>query len=101
MATHDGAPLDLGRLIGAFDRHGVKYLLCGGAAATAYGAERSTEDADCVVAREQVNLDRLAAAIRELNARLRVAGMTDEEAKLLPVQIDGATLADLSITTWM
>jgi hypothetical protein len=39
--------------------------------------------------------------MRELNASLRVAGMTDEEAKLLPVQIDGATLADLSVATWM
>ncbi len=101
MATNDGPPLDLGRLIGAFDRHGVKYLVCGGVAATAYGAERPTEDADCVVSRERTNLDRLAEAMRELNARLRVARMTDSEAKLLPVQIDGATLADLSITTWM
>jgi len=101
MATNDGPPLDLGRLIGAFDRHGVKYLLCGGAAATAYGAERPTEDADCVVSRERANLDRLAEAMRELNARLRVARMTDTEAKLLPVQIDGPTLSDLSITTWM
>jgi len=39
--------------------------------------------------------------MRELGARLRVAGMSDEEAKLLPVQIDGSTLADLSVTTWM
>lgn len=75
--------------------------MCGGAAATAYGAERPTEDADCVVSRERANLDRLAEAMRDLNARLRVARTTDEEAKLLPVQIDGATLADLSITTWM
>lgn len=48
-----------------------------------------------------VRLDRLALAMRELNARLRVAGMTDDEAKLLPVQLDATTLADLSITTWM
>jgi hypothetical protein len=101
MATNDGPPLELGRLIGVLDRHGVKYLLCGGAAATAYGAERPTEDADCVVSRERANLDHLAEAMRELNARLRVAGMTDAEAIQLPVQINGATLADLSITTWM
>jgi hypothetical protein len=101
MATNEGPALDLGRLIGALDRHGVKYLLCGGAAATAYGAQRPSEDADFVVGRERANLDRLGEAMRDLNARLRVAGMTDGEAKLLPVQIDGATLADLSITTWM
>jgi hypothetical protein len=101
MATNEIPPLDLGRLIGALDRHGVKYLLCGGVAAAAYGAQRPTEDADCVVGRERDNLEQLGDAMRELNARLRVAGMTDEEAKLLPVKIDGATLADLSITTWM
>jgi hypothetical protein len=100
MAGPDGPPLDLGRLIGALERHQVQYLLCGGAAATAYGAERPTEDADCVVSRDRANLDRLAGALVELNARLRVAGMSDDEAKLLPVQLDAATLADLSITTW-
>lgn len=101
MSAPDGPPLDLRRLIAALDRHGVEYLLCGGAAATAYGAERPTEDADCVVRREGANLDRLADAMRALNARLRVARMTDEEAKLLPVHLDGTTLADLSTTTWM
>jgi hypothetical protein len=101
MTTADGPPLDLGRLIAALHRHGVEYLLCGGAAATAYGAERPSEDADCIVRRERTNLDRLTAAMRELGARLRVAGMTDEEATQLPVRIDSDTLADLSITTWM
>lgn len=101
MAAPESPALDLGRLIGALERHGVEYLLCGGAAATAYGAERLTEDADCVVSRQRANLDRLAEAMRGLNARLRVAGMTDEEATMLPVHIDGATLADLSISTWM
>src|ERR1700738_999008 len=71
------------------------------AAATAYGAQRPTDDADCVVGRERADLDCLGEAMRGLHARLRVADMTDEEAKLLPVQIDGATLADLSIITWM
>lgn len=101
MAAPDGPLLDLGRLIAALERHEVDYLLCGGAAAAAYGAGRPTEDADCVVSRERGNLDRLAEAMRELKARLRVSGMTDEEAMALPVQIDGATLADLSISTWM
>ena len=65
----------------------------------AHGAERLTEDADCVVDRERVNLDRLAEAVRQLLVRLRVAGVTDEEAELLPVQLDGASLAHLSIAT--
>jgi hypothetical protein len=69
----------------------VNYLLAGGAAARAYGATRLTEDADCVVSRSRENLDRLAAAMRELNARLRVTGMTDDDASRLPVQLDGET----------
>jgi hypothetical protein len=39
--------------------------------------------------------------MRELGARLRVDGMTDAEAKLLPVQIDRQMLAALEISTWM
>jgi hypothetical protein len=35
---------DLARLITSLDRHGVAYLLAGGAAARAYGATRLTED---------------------------------------------------------
>jgi hypothetical protein len=102
-SSADGPALDLRRLVASLDRHQVEYLLCGGAAATAtaYGARRLSEDADCVVRRERANLDRLAGALRELNGRLRVAGMSDEEAKRLPVQIDARTLCDLSITTWM
>jgi len=38
----------------------------GGVAAGAYGATRLTSDFDCVVRRAAENLDRLAAALREL-----------------------------------
>jgi hypothetical protein len=92
---------DLRHLIEVLDRHGVEYLLVGGAAATAYGAERPTDDIDCVVRRERGNLDRLADALRELNARLRVVGMTDAEARLLPVRLDAAMLEAAGMSTWM
>ena len=46
------------------------------------------------------NLDRLAAALRDLGARLRVGGMSDDEARQLPIVIDGATLAAFGSTTW-
>jgi predicted nucleotidyltransferase len=101
MSEPDGPAHDLRRLIEVLDRHGVEYLLVGGAAANAHGAERPTEDADCVVRRERANLDRLAGALRELNARLRVGGMTDGEARTLPVQIDGTALDMAGMTTWM
>ena len=42
----------------------------------------------------------LAAALRSLNARLRVHGLTDEEAALLPTRIDKDTLGGMEIATW-
>lgn len=95
------APYDLRRLIEVLDSHGVKYLMVGGVAAIGYGAQRPTEDADCVVQRERANLDRLAAALRDLRARLRVAGLSDEEARQLPVQVDAVSLEMAGMTTWM
>jgi hypothetical protein len=58
MSQPDGPPHDLPRLIEVLDRYEVEYLIVGGAAAYAYGAERPTDDADCVVRRERTNLDR-------------------------------------------
>ena len=50
---------------------------------------------------EDDNLARLAAALLELNARLRVGGMTDDEARQLPVQLDAETLRSFGSSTWM
>ena len=97
----DGQPHDLGRLLSVLDRHGVEYLIVGGVAAIAYGAARPTQDVDCVVRRDRANLERLAAALRELDARLRVGGLTDDEARLLPLQLDATTLETAGMTTWM
>lgn len=82
------------------DKHGVEYLIVGGVAARAYGASRETKDIDCLVRRTRANLDRLAAAMRDLHARLRVDGLSDAEAALLPVQIDAVTLNAIEISTW-
>ena len=101
MPNHEFPDHDLGRVVEALERHGVEYLLIGGVAAIGYGASRQTEDTDCVVRRTQANLERVAAALRELNARLRVAGMADEDAKALPVRIDPTTLDRAGMTTWM
>jgi hypothetical protein len=77
-------PLDIDRLLTTLDRHQVDFLLVGGVAAIAYGATRPTADFDCLVRRTGDNLTRLAAAMRELNARLRVDGLSDDEAAALP-----------------
>jgi hypothetical protein len=92
--------LDVGRILETLDRHGVSYLLVGGIAATIHGASRQTTDFDCMPARTKANLQRLAAALIELGARLRVGGMTDEESKALGVVIDDVMLERAQQTTW-
>jgi hypothetical protein len=97
---YSGPPLDLNRLLEVLVRNDVDFVVVGGSAAGFLGASRLTEDADCVVSRERANLERLASALRELGARLRVARMSDEEAKLLPVKVDGVMLEQTGNSTW-
>ena len=73
----------------------------GGLAARAHGAERQTSDVDCVPNTTVENLERMAAALVELDGRLRVGGMSDEEARSLPVTIDAETLSSFGSSTWM
>lgn len=65
------------------------YLIVG--APAAYGAERPTDDADCVMRRDRANLDRLAGALRELRPLPR---RRDDRRRspYLTVQIDATTL---------
>ena len=79
----------------------VDFIVVGGSAAAFLGASRITEDADCVVNRERTNLENLASALRELHGRLRVAHMSDEESKALPIYIDATMLESLQTSTWM
>ena len=100
MTTSPEPDLDLPRLVEALNRHGVDYLVVGGSAATLYGATRGTRDLDCVPDTTVENLARLAGAMRELNARLRVAGLSDTDAMQLPTQLDATTFRQLQISTW-
>lgn len=93
-------PPDILRIVEALDRRSVEYLLVGGIAATAHGAERLTGDADTVVRRTTENLEATAAVLRDLNAHLLVEGLSDDEAPELPVQIDALTLSRMEISTW-
>jgi hypothetical protein len=54
------------RILAAFDRHGVSYVLVGGMAMAAQGLVRATRDIDVVVSVEAKNIDRLKAALQEL-----------------------------------
>ena len=52
----------------------VQYVLIGGLAATLHGSPHVTTDADIVPARDTENLVRLAQALSDLQARVRVEG---------------------------
>lgn len=97
---HEPPVLDVRRVVEALDRQGVEYLIVGGVASRFHGAERLTKDIDLVPSSEADNLERLAAALRDLGAFLRVGGMSDDEAKSLPIVLDGPALARMEISTW-
>lgn len=67
-------------ILSALHEHGVVYVVVGGFAATLHGAPIRTGDVDVVPERSRANLVRLAAALEQLDARIRV---TDEPVGLL------------------
>ena len=69
--------LDLSRLLATLHRHKVAYVLIGGLAAVYHGSPFPTEDADITPDIDDVNLDRLALALRELNARVRTEAVPE------------------------
>jgi hypothetical protein len=72
-----------------FNEHGVNYVLIGGYASSVLGAPIITNDVDVCYERTPENMDRLAAALQELGATLRVAGVDKE----LPFVLDRRTIA--------
>jgi hypothetical protein len=77
------------RALRTFNGHGVRYVLIGGYASTILGAPIITNDVDICYERTAENMSRLAAALQELDAKLRVAGVDED----LPFILDGRTLA--------
>jgi hypothetical protein len=59
-------------IVEVLNRHGVLYVLLGGYAAQIHGAHRPTNDLDIAPSNQLENLDRLATALRELGAGIRV-----------------------------
>jgi hypothetical protein len=76
------------------ERHGVQYVVIGAQAAVVHGVPLLTEDLDITPARDAKNLDRLAAALRKLDPRLRSA----QDPEGIPFPVDGAMLA--TAETW-
>jgi hypothetical protein len=69
-----GEPTDPGReaIVAALERHGVEYVVIGGAAAQARGWPEPTDDIDLTPERSEGNLSRLSGAVEELDAGFRV-----------------------------
>jgi hypothetical protein len=67
--------------------HKVDFVIIGGIAARLWGSPSVTRDLDVCYAREPANLERLAAALKEMGAKLR--GVEDD----VPFVLDARTLA--------
>lgn len=81
------------RILRVLAEHDVEYVLIGGLAAVVHGADQVTQDVDVTPKNQPANLDRLSAALHDLNARIRVEGIPDG----LAFDHDGASLARANV----
>lgn len=87
---------DAAAIFSVLDRHEVAYVVIGGMAAAMWGSDLPrTTDADITPAKDRENLARLAEALGELHARLRVDGVPEGIA----APLDAETLATRSVLT--
>jgi hypothetical protein len=97
MGDPSGPELHRDEILALLQRHRVEFLMVGGQAATAYGAQRPTADLDIVIRWSPENLDRMGQVLVEADAGARVEGMAD--AFKLPHR-DGQFLAGMELSTW-
>ena len=83
MADFDGVAI-----LEVLARHGVQFVIVGGFAAVAQGSPIPTIDVDIVPATDRDNYVRLSAALLELDAKVRAAGVEP-----LPFEHDADSLA--------
>jgi hypothetical protein len=76
------------RLLEHLAAHSVAFVVIGGFAAQVHGSSILTRDLDICYARDRANLERLAAALRDVGATLR--GATAD----LPFRLDAHSLAN-------
>jgi hypothetical protein len=89
MSEPEFAPEEILRVLSA---HGVTHICIGGFAAFLQGSPLPTEDVDVVPATDVRNYARLSAALTELDAKVRAAGIDP-----LPFGHDAASLAAAQI----
>jgi hypothetical protein len=83
------ADFEPGELLRSLEAHRVRYVVIGAIAAIAAGAPILTTDLDVTPDRSPENLERLALALRDLDARLR----TPDNPDGFSFPIEGARLA--------
>jgi hypothetical protein len=80
-------------ILATLDRHGVHFVLIGGLAAVLHGSAHVTTDVDVVPEEAVGNLERLSAALKELDARIRVTGEPDG----VPFDLSAESLARVRV----
>jgi hypothetical protein len=80
-------------ILSVLERHGVEFVVIGGLAAALQGSPFVTTDVDVTPRRAHKNLERLSAALKELEARIR----TEEAPEGFPFDHDARSLAGLGL----
>lgn len=88
MAEHSPRELDGEAMAAALNRHDVRYVVVGGYGAQLHGSPGVTYDLDITPERSTENFERLAEALSEMDARIRIAGDDDG----VPLTFDGRSL---------
>jgi len=71
----EAVPYRPDKLLEVLEHHGVHFVVIGGLAAELRGSPYATRDVDVTPSRERANLGRLADALRDLDAKLRISGV--------------------------
>ena len=88
-----GLRLQADEILATLERHQVEYVVIGGLAAVLHGSPLLTGDADVCPARTPDNLGRLAAALREIQARIR----TRDAPEGIPFTCDAVFLSRIEV----
>lgn len=96
MGDSSGPALEPEQIFRVLANHRVNYVVIGGLAATIHGSNRITYDIDVVPDPIKKNIERLAAALVAMRARLRVPSSTDP----ITFPIDAESLQRFEVSTW-
>ena len=94
----DLTPVAFERIAAALNKHKVKYVVIGGLAALLQGVPLPrTADIDLTPASDPANKKRLAAALRELEAKLRAPGLDEP----MEIPLDERTFEGMTTMTFV